>query len=72
MFYDNRHMKRSADVSKFKILPVNVPLKSVLEGGVEVAFVVFICLGRQTKQIMVAKFHTLLLLIASAESSPLF
>jgi hypothetical protein len=33
---------------------------------------VFICLGRQTKQIMVAKFQTLMLLIANAESSPLF
>jgi hypothetical protein len=33
---------------------------------------VFICLGRQPKQIMVAKFQTLMLLIASAESSPLF
>jgi hypothetical protein len=32
----------------------------------------FICLGRQTKQIMVAKFKTLMLLIANAESSPLF
>jgi hypothetical protein len=34
--------------------------------------IVFICLGRQTKQIMVAKFQTLLLLIANAERSPLF
>jgi hypothetical protein len=33
---------------------------------------VFICLGRQSKQIMVAKFQTLMLLIANAESSPLF
>jgi hypothetical protein len=35
---------------------------------------IFICLGRQTKQnlIMVAKFQTLMLLIANAESSPLF
>jgi hypothetical protein len=33
---------------------------------------VFICLGRQTKQIMVAKFQSLMLLIANAESSPLF
>jgi hypothetical protein len=35
-------------------------------------FIVFICLGRQTKQIMVAKFQTLMLLIANAETSPLF
>jgi hypothetical protein len=33
---------------------------------------IFICLGRQTKQIMVAKFQTLMLLIANAESSRLF
>jgi hypothetical protein len=33
---------------------------------------VFICFGRQTKQIMVATFQTLMLLIANAESSPLF
>jgi hypothetical protein len=33
---------------------------------------IIICLGRQTKQIMVAKFQTLMLLIANAESSPLF
>jgi hypothetical protein len=33
---------------------------------------IFICLSRQTKQIMVAKFQTLMLLIANAESSPLF
>jgi hypothetical protein len=33
---------------------------------------IFICLGRQTKQIMVAKFQSLMLLIANAESSPLF
>jgi phage antirepressor YoqD-like protein len=33
---------------------------------------IFTCLGRQTKQIMVAKFQTQMLLIASAESSPLF
>jgi hypothetical protein len=33
---------------------------------------VFICLGGQTKQIMVAKFQSLMLLIANAESSPLF
>jgi hypothetical protein len=32
-------------------------------------FDVFICLGPQTKQIMVAKFQTLMLLIANAESS---
>jgi hypothetical protein len=31
-----------------------------------------ICLGRQTKQIMVAKFQSLMFLIANAESSPLF
>jgi hypothetical protein len=35
-------------------------------------FIVFICLGRQTKQIMVAKFQTLMLLLANAESSPFF
>jgi hypothetical protein len=33
---------------------------------------IFICLGRQTNQIMVAKFQTLMLLIANAETSPLF
>jgi hypothetical protein len=33
---------------------------------------IFICLGRQTKQIMVAKFQSLMLLIANAERSPLF
>jgi hypothetical protein len=35
-------------------------------------FLVFICLGHQTKQIMVAKFQALMLLIAIAESSLLF
>jgi hypothetical protein len=34
--------------------------------------VIFICFGRQTKQIMVAKFQALMLLIANAERSPLF
>jgi lipoprotein signal peptidase len=37
-----------------------------------IIMLVFICLDRQTKQIMVAKFQTLVLLIANAESSPLF
>jgi hypothetical protein len=36
------------------------------------SYSIFICLGRQTKQIMVAKIQTLMLLIANAESSPLF
>jgi hypothetical protein len=31
---------------------------------------IFICLGRQTKQIMVAKFQTLMCLLAKTESSP--
>jgi hypothetical protein len=35
-------------------------------------WVVFICLGRQIKQIMVSEFQTLMLLIANAESSPFF
>jgi hypothetical protein len=32
--------------------------------------IIFICLGRQTKQIMVAKFQTLMCLFANTESSP--
>jgi hypothetical protein len=31
---------------------------------------VYICLGRQTKQIMVAKFQTLICLFAKSASSP--
>jgi hypothetical protein len=40
--------------------------------ALELKRLVFICLGRQTKQMMVAKFQILMLLIANAESSPLF
>jgi hypothetical protein len=40
----------------------------LMNGAINVSMV-FICLGRQTKQIMVAKFQTLMFLFANAESS---
>jgi hypothetical protein len=40
--------------------------------GISLRAMVFICLVWRPKQIMVAKFQTLMLLIAIAESSPLF
>jgi hypothetical protein len=43
-----------------------------LEGKIIEFSQIFICLGRQTKQLMAAKFQTLMLLIANAERSPLF
>jgi hypothetical protein len=47
-------------------------LKTLADPLWETDTLIFICLGRQTKQIMVAKFQSLMLLIANAESSPLY